>query len=312
MSSAVQPDIPKPLAGATVTEGRMRYRVRHSSAYRYGNDIMLAHHLLHLTPRVAEGQRVLGFRMEVEPKPSVIAEHRDYFGNPMTYLEMHEPHRRLVVRTDIDVEVEEDRPDVAVMDTPWEMLRDQLNDPVDEGARSASAFAYISPKIAPSAELHDYALPSFKPGRPIGEAVMDLTNRINHEFTFDADATTISTPVAEVLANRRGVCQDFAHLQIGCLRSIGLAARYVSGYLRTVPPPGKPKAVGADVSHAWLSVWCGGDRWLDMDPTNGRAGSSDLITLSWGRDYGDVSPLQGVIIGSSIQHMTVEVDVENV
>jgi transglutaminase-like putative cysteine protease len=115
-----------------------------------------------------------------------------------------------------------------------------------------------------------------------------------------------------VLANRRGVCQDFAHLQIGCLRSIGLAARYISGYLRTVPLPGKPRAVGADVSHAWLSVWCGGDLWLDMDPTNGRPGSSDLITLAWGRDYGDISPLQGVIIGSAIQHMTVEVDVENV
>ena len=135
--------------------------------------------------------------------------------------------------------------------------------------------------------------------------------RINDEFTFDPEATTISTPIADILAERRGVCQDFAHLEIGCLRSIGLAARYVSGYLRTVPLPGKPKAVGADVSHAWLSVWCGGDRWLDMDPTNGRPGSSDLITLAWGRDYGDISPLQGVIIGSAIQHMTVEVDVEN-
>jgi transglutaminase-like putative cysteine protease len=289
----------------------MRYRVRHSSAYRYGRDIMLAHHLLHLTPRVAVGQRVLGFHMEVEPKPSVIAEHRDYFDNPMTYIEMHEPHARLVVRTDIDVEVDQARPVVTDMDTPWEALRDRLNDPVDAGARAASAFAYVSPKIIPSADLHDYALPSFTPGRQIGAAVMDLTNRINDEFTFDPEATTISTPVAEVLAERRGVCQDFAHLQIGCLRSIGLSARYVSGYLRTVPLPGKPRAVGADVSHAWLSVWCGGENWLDMDPTNGRSGSSDLITLAWGRDYGDVSPLQGVIIGSAIQHMTVEVDVEN-
>ena len=306
MSSTVQPDPADPKKGASV-----RYRVRHSSAYRYGRDIMLAHHLLHLTPRIAAGQRILGFRMEVEPKPSVIAEHRDYFDNPMTYIEMHEPHMRLTVRIDIDVEVDADRPDVAAMDTPWEALRDRLNDPVDAGARAASAFAYISPMIVPSADLHDYALPSFKPGRPIGEAVMDLTNRINDEFTFDPEATTIATPVADVLAERRGVCQDFAHLEIGCLRSIGLAARYVSGYLRTVPLPGKPRAVGADVSHAWLSVWCGGDQWLDMDPTNGRPGSSDLITLSWGRDYGDVSPLQGVIIGSSIQHMTVEVDVDN-
>ncbi len=311
MSSTAQPEPAAPATGSPEANASVRYRVRHSSAYRYGNDIVLAHHLLHLTPRITAGQRILGFRMEVEPKPSVIAEHRDYFDNPMTYIEMHEPHKRLIVRTDIDIEVDEDRPDVAAMGMPWEALRDQLNDPVEAGPRAASAFAYVSPKIAPSADLHDYALPSFKPGRPIGEAVMDLTNRINDEFTFDPEATTISTPIADVLAERRGVCQDFAHLEIGCLRSIGLAARYVSGYLRTVPLPGKPRAVGADVSHAWLSVWCGGEDWLDMDPTNGRPGSSDLITLSWGRDYGDVSPLQGVIIGSSIQHMTVEVDVDN-
>ena len=311
MSSTAQPDPAAPAAGTPTTHASVRYRVRHSSAYRYGREIMLAHHLLHLTPRIAEGQRILGFRMEVEPKPSVIAEHHDFFGNPMTYIEMHEPHMRLVVRTDIDVEVDEDRLDVAAMDTPWEALRDQLNDPIEAGARAASAFAYVSPMVVPSADLHDYALPSFTPGRPIGAAVLDLTKRINDEFTFDPEATTIATPVAEVLAERRGVCQDFAHLQTGCLRSIGLAARYVSGYLRTVPAPGKPRAVGADVSHAWLSVWCGGDLWLDMDPTNGRPGSADLITLAWGRDYGDVSPLQGVIIGSSIQHMTVEVDVDN-
>jgi transglutaminase-like putative cysteine protease len=288
----------------------MRYRVRHSSAYRYGSDIMLAHHLLHLTPRPAQGQRIHAFRMEVEPTPSVITQHQDYFGNPTTYLELHEPHMRLSVKTDIDIEVDEDRPEVADMDIPWETLRDRLIATTDEGSRAASVFAYDSTMVSVSTDLRDFALPSFTPGRPIGEAVLDLTTRINDEFTFDPDATTISTPVAEVLENKRGVCQDFAHLQIGCLRSLGLAARYVSGYLRTIPPPGKARAVGSDVSHAWLSVWCGGESWLDMDPTNGRAGSSDLITLAWGRDYGDVSPLQGVIIGSSIQHLTVAVDVE--
>src|ERR1700742_1086382 len=137
---------------STARPDRMHYRVRHSSSYRYGNDIMLAHHLLHLTPRVLAGQKVLAFKMEVEPKPSVIAEHRDYFDNPMTYIEMHEPHMRLTVHTDIDVEVEEDRPEVAAMDAPWETLRDRLNDPVDAGARAASAFAYVSPMIVPSAD----------------------------------------------------------------------------------------------------------------------------------------------------------------
>ena len=290
----------------------MRYRVRHSSAYRYGSDIMLAHHLLHLSPRASRrGSGILKFRMDVEPKPSVIAEHQDYFGNPMTYIEMHEPHKKLVVRTDIDIEVDEDRPGVAAMDTPWEALRDQLNDPVDAGPRAASAFAYISPKIAPSADLHDYALPSFKPGRPIGEAAMDLTNRINDEFTFDPEATTISTPVAEVLAERRGVCRtspicrSAACARSGWPRAMS-AAICAPCRCRENRAPSAPT-----FPHAWLSVWCGGDLWLDMDPTNGRAGSSDLITLAWGRDYGDVSPLQGVIIGSSIQHMTVEVDVEN-
>ena len=305
MSSSARPDpIAAPVAGS------VRYRVRHSSAYRYGNDIMLAHHLLHLTPRPAPGQRILGFRMDIEPKPSVIARHEDYFGNPTTYLELHEPHMQLSVKTDIDIEVDEDRPAAAAMILPWEIVRDRLSAAPDEGSRAANVFAYASTKVIPSNDLRDFALPSFPKGRPIGEAALELTMRIHDEFTFDSSATTISTPVAEVLENRRGVCQDFAHLQIGCLRSLGLAARYVSGYLRTIPAPGKPRSIGADVSHAWLSVWCGGDAWLDMDPTNGRAGSSDLITLAWGRDYGDVSPLQGVIIGSSIQHLVVQVDVE--
>lgn len=312
MSLPVRPESKAPAVEARKAGEPRRYRVRHSSAYRYGNDIMLAHHLLHLTPRIALGQRTLAFHMEVEPKPSVITQHQDFFGNPTTYLEMHEPHMRLTVRIDVEVEVDEDRPSPAAMEAPWENLRDQLNNPADDGARAATAFAYNSPMIVPSTDLRDYAVRSFPAGRPIGAAVLDLTNRIFDDFTFDAEATTIATPVAEVLENKRGVCQDFAHLQIGCLRSLGLAARYISGYLRTVPPPGKDKVFGADVSHAWLSVWCGGDEWLDMDPTNGRAGSVDLITLAWGRDYGDISPLQGVIIGSAIQHMTVEVEVEDV
>jgi transglutaminase-like putative cysteine protease len=310
MSSSVRPE-PAAAPVAAPSTANVRYRVRHSSSYRYGSDIMLAHHLLHLTPRPASGQRVLRFRMDIEPKPSVIARHEDYFGNPMTYLELHEPHMRLSVKTDIDIEVDEDRPGVESMSLPWEVVRDRLSSAPDAGSRDANIFAYPSTMVVPSNDLRDFALPSFPKGRPIGAAALDLTTRIYDEFTFDSTATTISTPVAEVLENRRGVCQDFAHLQIGCLRSLGLAARYVSGYLRTIPAPGKPRSIGADVSHAWLSVWCGGDAWLDMDPTNGKAGSSDLITLAWGRDYGDVSPLQGVIIGSSIQHLIVEVDVES-
>ncbi len=307
MRSPVRPDSIKTAA----REGAMRYRIRHSSAYRYGADIMLAHHLLHLTPRATPGQRVTAFNMTIAPDPSVKSEHRDYFGNPAVYLEMHEPHRTLTIQTEIDIEVATARPATTVMQTPWEDLRSQLQHASGPGARAASTFAYASPMITLAGALTDFALPSFTKGRAIGEAAMDLTNRIHAEFTFDPEATTIATPVLEVLEKRRGVCQDFAHLQIACLRSLGLSARYVSGYLRTIPPAGKAQVVGADVSHAWLSVWCGEDRWLDLDPTNGRPGSSDLITLAWGRDYGDVSPSQGVIIGSNFQELKVEVDVRN-
>ncbi len=285
----------------------MRYRVRHSSAYRYGSEIILAHHLLHLTPRPAPGQTVRSFRLDIQPPPSVISEHRDYFGNQTTYLELHDPHLRLDVVTEMEIEVAPPAP--ADGDMPWEILRDRLLEPRDEAARAASAFAYGSPMIAFDGDLRDYALESFTPGRGVRAAALALTHRIYTEFTFDPDATTIATPIAEVFANRHGVCQDFAHLQIGCLRSLGLAARYISGYLRTLPPPGRERIVGADASHAFLSVWCGGEDWYDLDPTNGRPGSTDLITLAWGRDYGDVSPLAGVILGSSIQHLAVSVDV---
>jgi transglutaminase-like putative cysteine protease len=313
MSQFVQPESGQPESGQPESgqpeapRGGRRYRVRHASAYRYGSPIVLAHHLLHLTPRAAPNQIVLSFQMGIDPAPSVKAEHFDYFGNPTTYIELHEPHPRLTVVTDIEIDV---APPVAQeSDIPWENIPDALADAAAPGARTANAFAFASPMIGIDAALRDFALDCFTPGRGLREAALDLTNRIYNEFTFDSTATTISTPISEVFANRRGVCQDFAHLQIGCLRALGLAARYVSGYLRTIPPPGRPKVQGADASHAWLSVWGGGDDWLDFDPTNGRAGSSDLITLAWGRDYGDVSPLHGIILGSNSQNLTVEVDV---
>jgi transglutaminase-like putative cysteine protease len=285
-----------------------RYRIRHASAYRYGSPIVLAHHVLHLTPRRAPDQNLRSFTMTIEPTPSVKAEHFDYFGNPTTYLELHEPHPRLTVVTEIEIDVAP--PAAPEADIAWEKIRDALA--AAREPRAASAFAFASPMIGIDAALRDFARVSFTPGRGIAEAAMELTNRIYDEFIFDSTATTISTPVAEVFANRRGVCQDFAHLQIACLRGLDLAARYVSGYLRTIPPPGKAKVQGADASHAWLSVWGGGDVWLDFDPTNGRPGSSDLITLAWGRDYGDVSPLHGIILGSNTQYLTVAVDVMDV
>lgn len=292
------------------TLGAVRYRVRHANLYRYGREIMLAHHQLHLAPRLVPRQHVLAHGLAIDPGAAVIGEHADLFGNPTTYLEMHEPHLTLSIESSFDVDVAAVNPEPGRFDTPWEWLRDRLAEPAGPAERSAAPFAFDSPMIVGDSELAAFAQTSFTPGRGIGDAAMDLTKRIFEEFRFDATATTIATPIADVLANRRGVCQDFAHLAIGCLRSLGLAARYVSGYLRTIPPPGRPRSIGSDVSHAWLSVWCGGEDWLDFDPTNGRSQSSDLITLAWGRDYGDVSPTRGVILGSSIQYLSVSVDVE--
>ena len=294
----------------TAAAGQARYRIRHATRCGYGDDIVLAHHVLHLAPRQVPNQRILGFRMVIAPEPSVLAPHIDLFGNPTTYLELREPHESLEILTELEVEIDPPVAPESLSPVPWETLRDALMDPADRPARGAATFAYPSGLVPAMAELKDYALPSFGPGRAVADAALDLTRRIHADFTFDPSATTISTPLAEVLAERRGVCQDFAHLALGCVRSLGLAGRYVSGYLRTIPPPGRKRLVGADVSHAWLSVWCGGDAWLDLDPTNGCSGSTDMISLAWGRDYYDVSPMRGVILGSRRQNLSVEVDVE--
>jgi transglutaminase-like putative cysteine protease len=288
----------------------IRYRIRHSSAYQYDDELMLAHHLLHLTPRPVPNQTIVAFCLDIEPTPAATADHIDYFGNPATYLEIHEPHSRFAVRTELVVDVMPAEAEPATDDVPWESLRDALALGADAAAGRASVYAFGSAMVPIHPELRDYATPSFPPGRGIGAAARDLTRRIHADFTFDPHATTISTPIADVLRTRRGVCQDFAHLAIGCCRALGLAARYISGYLRTLPPPGRPRLVGADVSHAWLSLWAGGDRWIDLDPTNGRPGSTDMIALAWGRDYNDVSPIRGVILGARHQHLSVEVDVE--
>jgi transglutaminase-like putative cysteine protease len=287
----------------------MRYRVRHVTTYDYSLAMRQAHHTAHLKPRELGHQRVSDYRIAITPKPAVLDEHMDYYGNPTTYFAIQERHDELSLETSMEVEVAP-RPAIDLeLSESWESLRDRVALGTDQGARFASEFAYPSALVPYLPELAEYAAPSFAPGRPIGAASLDLTRRIYDEFSFDPAATTISTPLLEVLKERRGVCQDFAHLQIGCLRALGLPARYVSGYLRTVPPPGRKRLVGADASHAWLAVWCG-EQWLDLDPTNGLIGSTDFITLAWGRDYGDVSPVSGVMLGHGQQILIVEVDVE--
>jgi transglutaminase-like putative cysteine protease len=288
----------------------MRYRIRHTSTCTYTDEIQHAQHTLHLNPRALPRQTFTLNVITLEPPAARLVEHEDYYGNPITYLALEVPHNRLMVQVDFEVEVLPP-PDIDLDATPpWEDIRDLLTDPVEDVARAAVTYAFPSVMIQPLAALTDYAAVSFTPGRPIAAAAFDLITRIHEDFIFDPVATTIATPLSEVLEHRRGVCQDFAHLAIGCLRGMGLAARYVSGYLRTFAPPGRERLVGADASHAWLSVWCGGDTWLDLDPTNGALGSTDIITLAWGRDYDDVSPMRGVLMGAGKQILVVEVDVE--
>ena len=289
----------------------MRYRVRHITSYDYGEDVPVSHHLLHLTARPHPRQRVRRCVLTVQPTPAVRSDHTDYFGNTVTYVAVQEPHRQFMLIAESEVEVFAPPPLDAAASPPWESVRDSLRslpDP-DNGAEIAQ-YSFDSALVAVSPVLLDYASRSFTAGRPVAEAALDLMHRIHREFTFDPTATTVATPLAEVMRHRRGVCQDFAHIVIGCIRAVGLPARYVSGYLRTLPPAGQPRLVGADVSHAWASVWCGNAGWIDLCPTNDRRADEDFITIAWGRDYDDVSPARGVLMGGAGHALTVSVDVE--
>ncbi|HSK39103.1 MAG TPA: transglutaminase family protein [Arenibaculum sp.] len=288
----------------------VRYRVRHRTHYAYMGDVTLSHHLLHLGPRMHPLQRVHAAEIVVEPAPAVRTAWTDFFGNPATYIEIEQPHRELLIEATVDLTVT-GRAGTDPDRTPdWEDVRDTVAGMAGEPAR----FAFESVLVRGSDDLAAFARPCFPAGRPVAAAATELMARIHESFAFDPVATTVATPLGEVLASRRGVCQDFAHLAVGCLRSLGLPVRYVSGYLRTLPPPGQPRLVGIDASHAWFSVWCGHDAgWLDLDPTNGREAGTDHVTLAWGRDYDDVSPVRGVIVGGGADHsLSVEVDVEPV
>jgi transglutaminase-like putative cysteine protease len=286
----------------------MRYRIRHTTVCNYTAEIQHAQHTLHLDPRPLPQQTILVNQIAIEPLPELLTQHVDYFGNPITYVALETPHRQISVRVDFEVDVAPPPAYDLAKSLPWEDIRDAVKAGTSSEARDASLFAFASPMIPPLPALAEYAALSFPPGRPIGEAAFDLITRIYQDFVYDPVATTIATPLLDVLTNRRGVCQDFAHLAIGCLRAMGLPARYVSGYLRTVPPEGQERLIGTDATHAWISVWCG-DLWLDFDPTNGKRGSTDTVTLAWGRDYDDVSPMRGVLIGGGDQELLVEVDV---
>ncbi len=332
----------------------MKYRVRHRSRYSYARQVQLSYHALHLRPRRTAHQRVLRASISTDPGPATLSEGADYFGNRLDLLTVTEPHLRLTVDLDAVVEVAFPPPPDA---TPgWEQVRDLLRAARGQEVSAAAEFAYPSALATADEAIARYAAVSFAPGREVLDGARELTTRIHRDFAFDPEATSISTPLAETMRMRRGVCQDFAQIQIAGLRSLGLAARYVSGYIRNdrggalpphaardgSPPDGPPLAapwadaaardnagsgtampqaagsvddahcefVGADASHAWVSVYCPGSGWVDLDPTNDLVVRQSHVVLAWGRDYRDVSPISGILVGGGEHALDVEVAVQ--
>lgn len=296
-----------------MTDAPVRYRCTHVTAYSYGEPVTESHLIAHLAPRPHPRQTGRIVALSLNPAPAVAVDRVDWFGNPVTYAALQEPHRSLTVTAELEVEVRPPPPVDPAATPAWEWLRDRARDRMETAEQ-----VFASPRVpAPDPDLAVFAAESFTPGRPVAEAALDLMHRIHRDFTFDPTATTVSTPVRDVLGQRRGVCQDFAHLLIGAARSLGLPARYVSGYLRTLPPEGVEDWRGAAASHAWVQLWtgdpeAGGVGWLDLDPTNGVMAGVDHVTLAWGRDYDDVCPLRGVIVGGGSHTLSVAVRVEPV
>jgi transglutaminase-like putative cysteine protease len=287
----------------------MKYRIIHKTAFRYSEPASLSQNELFLHPRETGTQRVIQSQLTIVPEPQYLHQRTDYFGNIAHVFMVQQPHHELVMST---VSMVETSPPVTPgpADTAsWETVARRLA--VHEGPAdlAASQFVFLSPLVSFSPAVMAYARPSFPPETPILTGALDLVRRIFTEFTYDKSATTVDTTVDQVLTNRKGVCQDFSHVAISCLRAIGLAARYVSGYLETKPPPGKAKLVGADASHAWISLYVPDSGWIDLDPTNNMIVGENHITLAWGRDYGDVTPVKGVVMGGGVHTLSVMVDV---
>lgn len=286
------------------------YHVVHDTAYLYGATVNTSQQLLHMRPRDFEYQYCSTHALNVNPQPDEWIERQDFFGNWQSYFSIWSPHQTLNVHSEFQAHVS-CRPTLDTLlaqAQPWLQERSLLQ---QQSAQHASAYMYLfpSPAVKPDAAVAEYAAHSFSGARPLLEAVMDLTTRIHRDFIFDPTATTTATPVEEIFANRRGVCQDFAHLMIACLRSQGLPCRYVSGYIVTNPPPGMPRLVGADASHAWVSVYSPAAGWVDFDPTNNCLVNNQHITVGWGRDFTDVSLMNGVVLGGGRQSIRLAVTV---
>lgn len=287
----------------------MRYRITHITRYSYAEAVTLSQNLAHLALRNGPRQSVLSQRLDIDPVPTSLRRRIDYFGNTCDAFAIAVPHERLVVTSSAEVEVAA-APAIDPSTTPpWDSaeVRDGGGEP------EAWEYRFDSASVPCAAEFNAFSAEDAVPGRPVLAFALALSHRINRTFAYDPTATNVSTPVLDALELRRGVCQDFAQVLIGCLRTRGLAARYVSGYLETTPPPGRARLVGADATHAWAQVWCGpGFGWIDLDPTNDCIPGERHITAAYGRDFTDVSPLKGMVLGGGAADVSVGVDVERI
>ena len=290
----------------------IRYRVTHVTEYRYTASVPQCQNEAHLLPRATPRQECEHTQLRIEPSPAVCQGREDFFGNRVTYFAIQEPHASLSVTARSEVLIVPIALPQLQASPAWEEVCHSVSKDTSRAGIEARQFLLDSPLVHSNTELAAYAATSFTPDRPLLEAVADLVQRIYQEFTYEPEATTVSTPLNEVLDHRQGVCQDFAHVAIGCLRTQSIAARYVSGYLETAVPDGQPQLTGAAASHAWVSVYCPGQGWTDFDPTNNSIPTDQHITVAWGRDYSDVTPLKGVVVGGGGPILDVAVTAERV
>lgn len=284
------------------------YRIHHTTTYNYASPVRVCHNLVILTPRADAHTEVLSHRIQIRPTPPILSKRTDYFGNLVHAFSIEESHRQLAVNATARVKIT--ARELVDNGVSWNSVREQIVSQVDPHWLDACPFAFNSPRIQMAPQYTAYAAQSFTPQRSILEAARDLTDRIHRDFKYDPSSTTVVTPISQVFTQRSGVCQDFSHVQIACLRSLGLSARYVSGYLRTRPQADKERLIGADQSHAWVSLYCGPELgWVDLDPTNACLVGTDHISIAWGRDYSDVTPFRGVFLGGGEHRLDVSVDV---
>jgi transglutaminase-like putative cysteine protease len=287
------------------------YDIRHLTTYAYEHPVSFARCSLRLEPKSGDGQQLVSHSVEIRPRPADRTARYDFFGTHTESVLIETPHRHLRIDSRSRVKVARHTPGRAAPSPSWETVRDVAFEATSLGPSSPIGYIFASPLVPVLAPVTAYAATSFPPGRGVLASAVDLMHRIRKEFRYDPKATVISTPLAEAFEKRHGVCQDFAHLMIAGLRGLGLPAAYVSGYLRTIPPPGKPRLQGADATHAWVSLWCGAELgWIGFDPTNDLLVENDHIELAVGRDFSDVSPVDGIIVGSPKQKLGVAVDVQ--